>query len=75
MWHLPVALEVITHVESSGRAFKVFVLEGNPQDWKERVAHLGSINSAQFEQRLMEDIFHFVPEVNDGKLSALSLNQ
>ena len=49
----------------------MFAIEGNPHDWRKRIESLGPVKSKQFDQRLVEDIFHFDQNVS-GPHGALS---
>lgn len=56
-WMSSVALEIISLLERDGRKYRLFIIEGNPIIWKERIKVFGPIDSPQFENNLITHTF------------------
>lgn len=51
-WNAAVAIELSSLIKKSGRDFKLFVLEGNPIEWRNTINALNVTESQGFEKAL-----------------------
>lgn len=42
------------------------LVDGNPADWQNHLEFLGDVNSSQFNQTLLKEIFSFAPKVRSS---------
>ncbi|XP_065212331.1 fatty acid synthase-like [Planococcus citri] len=62
-WATPIAFELIKLLDQDKRKYRLFALEGNPLTWKDRIRSLGPMNSSQFENYLIAELFNIYPEI------------
>ncbi|KAK7571972.1 hypothetical protein V9T40_014444 [Parthenolecanium corni] len=53
-WNAAVAIELSSMIKNSGRDFKLFILEGDPIEWKNTIHNLNLTNHREFENILSE---------------------
>lgn len=53
-WSAGIAIELSTIIKKSGRDFRVFILEGNPEEWNDIISALNLTESLQFKNMLTE---------------------
>ncbi|KAK7602865.1 hypothetical protein V9T40_006839, partial [Parthenolecanium corni] len=53
-WNAAVAIELSTMIKKSGRDYKLFILEGDPIEWKNTINNLNLTNHREFENILTE---------------------
>lgn len=62
-WNASVAIELTSLFESRGRKFRLFLLEGNPYEWKNIIKNLGEVASKEFDDNLIKQLFSFNSQV------------
>ncbi|XP_065213453.1 uncharacterized protein LOC135840723 [Planococcus citri] len=62
-WSTPIVFELMKLLDKDGRKYRLFTLEGNPLTWKDRIRSLGPINSSQFENNLIAELFNISSEI------------
>ncbi|XP_065212158.1 fatty acid synthase-like [Planococcus citri] len=62
-WATPIAFELIKLLDEDKRKYRLFTMEGNPLTWKDRIRSLGPIDSSQFENNLIAELFNINPEI------------
>ncbi|XP_065213626.1 uncharacterized protein LOC135840833 [Planococcus citri] len=62
-WATSIAFELIKLLDEDKRKYRLFTLEGNPLTWKDRIRSLGPMDSSQFENNLIAELFNINPEI------------
>ncbi|XP_065212332.1 fatty acid synthase-like [Planococcus citri] len=62
-WATPIAFELIKLLDQDKRKYRLLTLEGNPLTWKDRISRLGAMDSSQFENNLIAELFNINPEI------------